>query len=195
MKIKKEKPILFSTPMVQGVLDGRKTTTHIKKLYSSPLLSECDPQHLANRIMNRIKEIDSNGCWIWGGTLSAGYGCMTILKKSKRVHQVSWSITRGKLIPSGMCVCHKCDNRKCVNPEHLFLGTHSENMKDCYEKGRSKLRNQSFPKDSNPSAKLNQNDVDNIREMLNVGKTQKAIANTYHISQSQVSNIKRGIRW
>ena len=91
-------------------------------------------------IRNKIKEntkIDENGCWIWQKTKTVnGYAKIAWKEKCFCGHRISWKVFRGK-IPSGLFVCHKCDVRECCNPDHLFLGTHTDNMKDMHQKGRS----------------------------------------------------------
>lgn len=82
------------------------------------------------------KVVKSEGCWEWqGAKRSNGYGVIYKKGKSTQAHRFSWMITSGA-IPEGMYVCHKCDNRPCVRPDHLFLGTHTDNMRDCGAKGR-----------------------------------------------------------
>ena len=89
----------------------------------------------------RVK-IDSNGCWIWQYTKSEkGYGVMYIYKPGRprgvrtKAHRLSYEIFKGP-IPAGKYVCHSCDVRSCINPDHLWIGTHQENMNDAYSKSR-----------------------------------------------------------
>ena len=78
-------------------------------------------------------------CWIWigGKKNKLGYGTIYVRKgETDEAHRVAYR-NMVEPIPDGMCVCHKCDNPSCVNPDHLFLGTHQDNMKDMYRKGRN----------------------------------------------------------
>src|SRR5690242_10599760 len=78
------------------------------------------------------------GCWEWqGSTHASGYGQISICGKPRRAHRVSYLIYRGPIEP-GLFVLHRCDNRKCVRPDHLFLGTSQDNVTDMEVKGRAR---------------------------------------------------------
>ena len=87
--------------------------------------------------MEKVQVKDS-GCWEWQGCVNeGGYGIVGSSRHTERAHRFSYKLLVGP-IPAGMCICHKCDNRKCVNPEHLWPGTQKENIQDALEKGRLK---------------------------------------------------------
>lgn len=99
-------------------------------------------------VYKRIKKT-KRGCWEWLGAIGKdGYGLTCVDSKTQGAHRVSWEATNGE-IPKGLWVLHKCDNPKCINPKHLFLGTAKDNTKDSMQKGRRKFRGE-----DNPSTKL-----------------------------------------
>ena len=92
------------------------------------------------RFNNKFKK--SKGCWNWTSAIdSGGYGMFRIEGKSYRVPRLMWEITNGPIKNSKIYVCHKCDNRRCINPKHLWLGTCKENIQDMWRKGRASFAN------------------------------------------------------
>lgn len=93
-----------------------------------------------SRFLTMISPEPNTGCWLWTGYVDApGYGQININRRAVRTHRVSYELHFGP-IPNGLFVCHKCDERTCVNPAHLFLGTHRDNMRDMMNKGRGTAR-------------------------------------------------------
>lgn len=86
------------------------------------------------RFWSKVKKTES--CWIWcGGKIKDGYGHFHLNRKQHKAHRISWQIINGE-IPPGIWACHHCDNPSCVRPDHLFLGTTSDNQIDSAKKGR-----------------------------------------------------------
>lgn len=141
---------------------------------------------------DRAYEADANsGCWLWSGvTLSSGYGQIRVQNRKWLAHRLSWSLNKG-LLPAGALVLHRCDVRSCVNPDHLFLGDHRDNIVDCIQKGRYK----NLGGETAPNKKLSWTQVAAIQEALARGDTQQSIADKHRVSRSNISAIKRGVSW
>jgi hypothetical protein len=128
-----------------------------------------------------------NGCWLWtAATVPSGYGSLGIDRKQHGAHRISWAIANGRW-PDGM-VLHRCGTKRCVRPDHLYIGTASQNTEDARQHG-------TLPQgEGHGNAKLTYDDVEAIRTRYAAGETQTSIANDFPVTQSQVSNIVRGVQ-
>ena len=145
-------------------------------------------QELIERFNDNYMPVTESGCWIWMLDCDQnGYGKISIKNKAYYAHRVSWELHNNS-IPKGMFVCHKCDNPSCVNPDHLFLGTQSDNMQDMKSKGRDNYVNG----ENHKFAKLREKDV---RKILISNKTNNELAKQYDISSSQICLIRRRGSW
>lgn len=132
----------------------------------------------------------TNDCWPWKGYVAKnGYGYVSFQRKDMLGHRVSYIVNRGA-IPDGMDVCHKCDNPACVNPNHLFLGTHQDNMDDKVRKGRQ-------PRGEwNSNAKLTDEQVGRIKlELAERTGSNSAIARRYGVTRKTIDAIEHGRTW
>lgn len=134
------------------------------------------------------------GCLLWTMHVDElGYGRCTKIAGEVKVHRVSWALARGP-VPKGLHICHKCDVRNCVNPEHLFPGTHLENMRDMVAKGR--LRIPHYRGSMNGAARLDEDQVWAIKAMAHMGAfSQIDIARDYGVGAMTISRIVSGQTW
>lgn len=123
-----------------------------------------------------------DGCWYWlGRTGSGGYGYLSDENKNEvMAHRFSYSLHKGSI--NGLFVCHTCDNRLCVNPDHLFLGTHQDNMDDMGIKGRG----------GNNNKKLTVENVIEIKKLLGLIPMSR-IAKKYGVHTQSISRVKHGL--
>lgn len=148
----------------------------------------------------------TEGCWLWAASIRPnGYGQINHRGRITLAHRVAYTLLVGP-IPPGMWVLHRCDVRACVNPEHLYLGTHEDNMRDMVARGRqcrgarmaaalAGKRRGRMPGESNAGAKLTDQKVRDMREAYAAGTTQTALAAAYGVRQSLVSRVVRREAW
>jgi transposase-like protein len=129
-----------------------------------------------------LKKIQKTGsCWIYKGKkLKSGYGQFWFKRKNTLAHRTSWIIHKGD-IPEGMCVCHSCDNPSCVNPNHLWLGTHKENTQDMIKKGRKKIQQKKIPEESRQV----------IIDLYLQGNTTRSLAKQFNVNLRTIGRILR----
>jgi HNH endonuclease len=145
---------------------------------------------ISERISQHI--ISKENCWITDFSCNSnGYPMMTINRKFKLVSRVMYELHFGS-ITDKMCVCHKCDNSKCVNPNHLFLGTQKDNMTDMISKGRKASTKGSL----HGNSKLDEEKILEIKKLLaEKNLSQKEIGKKYCVSDTVISLIKNGHLW
>lgn len=135
------------------------------------------------------------GCWLWmGSSLPKGYGMFWDGERHVRANRASWRLFRGE-IPGGAHVLHKCDVPACVNPGHLFLGSHQENIDDREAKGRNKLpppRTEGLSGEANGRAKLTRDQVEQIRAD---SRPSRELGRIYGVSKTQIQVIRNGRGW
>lgn len=163
-----------------------------------------EPQTVEQRFWTKVEKTES--CWFWTAAKNQnGYGVFWPGGKPVRnvlAHRFSWQLVKGD-VPDGMHVLHRCDTPDCVNPAHLFLGTHGDNMVDMAYKGRQakgdrvwgKKRERCQRGSRNGMAKLSEDDVAEIRKLAEAGEAGTVIAARYGVHQSQISRILSGRRW
>ena len=145
---------------------------------------------LEERFWDKVIPEPNSGCWLWTGALSGGYGRIGVgsrtdgTRKSDLATRVSWRLFRGE-VPSHLDALHKCDNKCCVNPDHLYIGTHSQNMRDAYQRGQKKPANGKRPH----SVHLSDDDVRFIR--ISSVKTKELVAR-FGASKSHLIAIRAG---
>jgi len=157
------------------------------------------------RFWNKVKK--SDGCWEWMGATSRGYG---VFGKNYLTHRLSYTLAYGE-IPDGLLVCHHCDNRRCVRPDHLFIGTHHDNTQDMVRKGRARHGELAHPSgdehwmrktperirrgDRHHNIKLTDRQVAEIRTRYDAGGiSQYRLAAEYGVSRATIGDYITGRR-
>jgi hypothetical protein len=153
----------------------------------------------------RTRKCGLDGCWEWtGGTSSKGYGRIKYGGRMEQAHRVAWETHVGP-IPPGMWVLHKCDNRRCVRPDHLFLGTHADNMRDRNQKGRTARGGRTGARlhpdcvargERTGNARLTSDQVREIRALHAAGNiTHKILAARFCVSRRSISAVVTKLAW
>lgn len=160
------------------------------------------PKSLKERFWKKVNKTEH--CWVWTGCLGKdGYGRISTLNIPELAHRASWRLINGE-IPKNLWVLHHCDNPSCVRPDHLFLGSHLDNMMDMVKKGRQAKgdRNSSvkhpekLPRgETHHFAKLNSKQIISIRKRFFHGEKQSRLSEEFNVSQSQISNIVIRKHW
>lgn len=158
----------------------------------------------ADRFWSKVKKSDD--CWEWQAAIQTnGYGVFTVNRKANAAHRWIYQQINGA-VGFGIHICHHCDNKKCVRPDHLFAGTRSDNMRDCARKGRNIM--QRHPERSSLStfrlrargedqanSVLTESDVAAIRSAANNGARASLLAVRFSISAGQIRKIIAGKAW
>lgn len=156
-------------------------STGLSRLYGEPVTIE--------RLMSHVYPEPNSGCWLWDGNIQTnGYGSMGSFGGDVYAHRASYEIHRGP-IPKGLHVCHRCDVRACVNPDHLFLGSPKANNDDKVAKQRHVYGSRVW------SAKLTEADIPVIREMRGRGRSRGDVAADFGVSTARILEIEKGRAW
>jgi predicted XRE-type DNA-binding protein len=144
---------------------------------------------LIERFEHQINKTE-DGCWIWSGEIADhGGGILRIGGQTLSAYRLSYEIYIGEIIQN-LCVCHSCDVRACVNPDHLWLGTHAENMADAAQKNRM------HPGEKSAQSKLQNEQVIEIVNLYKTGSySQEKLGNMFGVKHSIISGIITGKNW
>ena len=148
------------------------------------------PEEARDAFMSRFS-IEPGGCWVWTGCRTGnGYGAFKINQRQVGAHQFAYLLFRGPL-PQGYMVCHHCDNPLCVNPQHLFLGTQLDNVRDMFSKGRQPIR-----KGSASYSILKEAQVLEIRKLAEVpGIKRSELAKAFGVTPATIGSVIRRSNW
>jgi len=146
-------------------------------------------QPVIDRFWHFVDKRKESDCWLWTGTLFPnGYGSFTHQGRKVGAHRFMFRIIHGP--PGNMYVCHVCDNKPCVNPIHLFLGSSQDNTLDAINKGRRAVQGV-----NNCKNKLTEENVHEIRRRIFIGETHKEIAKIFNVTPSAIGNISTRANW
>lgn len=178
-KIKKPQPVSSGTEAKLNMMPDNNAE-FLKSQGFSPTLPE--------RFWAKVNKTE--GCWLWTASENGyGYGQIgTGPKRTNRAHVVSWILNKGP-IPDGLCVLHRCDIRRCVNPDHLWLGTRDDNNKDAVEKRRNAFG------EKHGHCKLTVENIKEIRKLRKTGMAYRQISKLFPVNTIQIFRICNLQRW
>lgn len=150
-----------------------------------------DINKIKERFWNRISKRNPDDCWEWqGGKTKDGYGKAGYQHKNVLAHRLAWELTNGP-IPEGLCILHECDNPTCCNPNHLFPGTHTDNMRDMFAKKRKNTQGI-----KNNRAKLTERQVTEIRQRHHNGDVSRLnLATEYNVTTTTINFLLNRKTW
>lgn len=156
-------------------------------------------QRLADRFWAKVEKIPFDTCWYWTGARRqrAGYGSFMVdaLGRTVTAHRQAWEMSFGP-IPEGLFVCHHCDNTLCVRPDHLFLGTNQDNLRDAASKGRTRVQRMTDEERSRMgNRRLNPELVTQIRQRAARGEFLIDIARSFGVSRGVIGDVVHRRRW
>jgi hypothetical protein len=148
--------------------------------------------HTVETLLERATPEPNTGCWLWTKAIAGVTGYPVTHHRGVAVgaHRLMAALVFGPLSP-GMDACHRCDVRSCINPDHLFVGTHAENMADMHAKGRANT----VKGERKPGAKLNDRVVSEIKAALASGTHPNSLAAKYGVTPPVIYNIRAGRNW
>lgn len=167
-----------------------------------PAWLKCYGDYLVAKIMQRV-DVRPNGCWLWKGCLSGKYAKIGVARRNFRVHRVLWESLNGP-VPPGRILCHTCDTPTCVNPEHVYPGTKSDNARDAVQRQRmncgSRNGTRTRPErrsrgEAHYNAKITEDDVRRIRAKREEGFGLAAIARELDLPHGSVRGVLEGKSW
>lgn len=157
------------------------------------------------RFRAKIDERGPDECWPWTASTAKGYGQIKIDGRNRKAHQLAWEVARGRTMPAGRAVCHRCDNPLCCNPKHLWLGTSAKNTADKVAKGRQArgpahralVKERSFRGEACPAARLTEASVLAIRAALvsPAPPSIAALAELHGVTRPAIRNIRDRKSW
>jgi len=145
--------------------------------------------------MQKVRIDEETGCWEWQGAKDRnGYGVVMWQGKLRRAHRQSYEWENGEL-PKEIYACHQCDNRGCVNPDHIQPGSPSDNLKEAHDRGRHPRRSRKGSGEQSGTNVLTEAQVLEIRRQRREGRAYPSLAEEYGVSEATARYVAEGKRW